>query len=60
MKLLQHLREVMPERRMEFGEWAVNKLDGDTNFPSGILFTVKANVYFNEEVDHQKLRYWSD
>jgi hypothetical protein len=35
-------------------------LDGDTNIPSGILFTDEANFYFNAEVNLQNLRYWSD
>jgi hypothetical protein len=60
MEMLQHLSEGNPDRPMEFSEWAVNKLDGGTNFSSGILFTDEANFYVNGEVDHQNLRYWSD
>jgi hypothetical protein len=59
MQMLQHLSEDNPDRRMEFCEWAVNKLDGDANFSSGILFTYEANFYVNE-VNSQNVRYWSD
>jgi hypothetical protein len=56
MQLLQHLSEDDPDRRMEFCEWVVNKLDGDAKFPSGIFFTDEANFYINGEVDRQNLR----
>jgi hypothetical protein len=51
MQMLQHLSEEDPDRRMEFCEWAVNKLDGGANFSSGILFTDEANFYVNGEVN---------
>jgi hypothetical protein len=60
MQLLQHFSEDDRDRRMEFCEWVVNKLDGDTNFPSGILFTDEPNFYINGEVNLQNLHYWSD
>jgi hypothetical protein len=60
MQLLQNLREVDPDRRMEFCEWVVNKVNSDTLFPSGILFTDEADFYVNGEVNFQNLRYWSD
>jgi hypothetical protein len=47
MQLLQHLSEDDPETRMKFCEWVVNKLDGNANFPSGILFTNEAKFYVN-------------
>jgi hypothetical protein len=41
MQLLQHFCEDV-ERRMEFCKWVVNKLGGDANYPSGILFMDEA------------------
>jgi hypothetical protein len=60
MQMLQHLSEDEADRRMEFCEWAINKLDGDANFSSGILFTDEANFYVSGEVNRQNVRYWSD
>jgi hypothetical protein len=47
---------------MEFCEWAVNKLDGDANYSSGILLIDEVNVYINGKVNRQNVRnvrYWS-
>jgi hypothetical protein len=60
MHLLQHLSEDYLDGGMELCEWVVNKLDSDTNFQSGILFTDEANFYVTGEINHQNLRYWSD
>ena len=45
MQMFHHLSEDDPDRRLEFCEWARNKLDGDANFTAGILFTDEANYY---------------
>jgi hypothetical protein len=50
MQLLQHLSEDDPDRWMEFCEWVVNKLDDDTNFPFGILFTDEDNFTLMESL----------
>jgi transposase len=60
MRMLQHVNENDQDRRMEFCEWAVNKLDCGADFSSGILFTDEANFYVNGEVNHQNVRYCTD
>jgi hypothetical protein len=60
MQMLQHLSEGDPDGWMGFWEWAVNKLDDDANFSSGILFTDEANFYINGKVNRQNVCYWSD
>jgi hypothetical protein len=32
-------------------QWVINKLDGDANFPSGILFSNVANFFFDGVVN---------
>ncbi|CAM1324679.1 Uncharacterised protein r2_g3343 [Pycnogonum litorale] len=59
LHMAQQLSEDDPDRRAEFCEWALTKVNEDANFPTKILFTDEANFYVNGEVNRQNLRYWS-
>lgn len=60
MQMVQHLSEDDPDRRVQFCDWAVDKMDNDPQFSAGILFSDEANFYCNGEVNRQNMRYWSD
>jgi hypothetical protein len=60
MQTFRNVSKGDPDGRIEFCEWAVDKLDGGANFSSGNLFTEEANVYINVKVNRQNVRYWSD
>lgn len=60
VQMLQHLSEDDPDRRIEFCEWALQRLEESPTFSSNILFTDEANFYINGEINHQNWRYWSD
>lgn len=56
----QHMSNEESDRRMEFCEWVLSKLNEDANISTKILFTDEANFSDNGEVNWQNLRYWSN
>ena len=58
--MAQHLSEDDQDRRLQFCEWALTKVNEDKNFSTKILFTDEANFYVNGEANRQNLCYWSD
>ena len=60
LQMLHHISEDDPDRRLEFCEWVVCKLNDDENFSNKIMFTDEANFYVNGEVNRQNMRYWSN
>ena len=48
--MTQHLSEDDPDRRQQFCEWALTKVNEDENFSTKI-FSDEANFYVNGEVN---------
>ena len=49
--MAQYLSENDQDRRMEFCEWALTKINRDENFSTKILFTDEAIFYVNREIN---------
>ncbi|XP_049937387.1 uncharacterized protein LOC126412052 [Schistocerca serialis cubense] len=60
IKLLRHLNEDDPDRRVQFAEWVTQQLKINPHFPYQVLFSDEANFFINGEVNKQNHRYWSD
>lgn len=58
--LVQELNEDDPDRRLEFCETMMNRIDAQPNFLYNILFSDEATFTLNGEVNRHNSRYWSD
>jgi len=58
--LVQELNEDDPDRRIEFCETMVNKIDEDPPFLYNIVFSDEATFTLKGEVNRHNCRYWSD
>ena len=53
--MLHHISEDNPDKRLEFCEWVICKLNDDENFSNKIMFNNVANFYVNGEVNRQNI-----
>jgi len=58
--LVQELNEDDPDRRIEFCETMMNKIDEDPPFLYNIVFSDKATFTLKGKVNRHNCRYWSD
>lgn len=52
LRMTQYLCEDDPDRRMEFGEWAISKLNEHANISFKILLIDDENFYVNNRKKH--------
>jgi hypothetical protein len=58
---LQHrLTEDVPDRRVQFAEWASERCRDDPMFPQRVPFSNEALFFVHGDVNKQNHRYWSD
>lgn len=60
VKITQELMDGDQDRRVEFCEEIIQRLDGDPIFTSRIVFSDEATFMLNGEVNRHNCRYWSD
>lgn len=60
IRLVQELNEDDPDRRVEFCEFMMTRIDEDPNFLYNIVFSDEATFQLNGEVNRHNCRYWSD
>ena len=58
--LVQELNEDDPDRRLEFCELMMNRINAAPNFLNNIVFSDEATFQLNGEVNRHNCRYWSD
>lgn len=58
--LVQELNEDDPDRRTEFCDLMMNKIDRDPNFLYNIVFSDECTFTLKGEVNRHNCRYWSD
>lgn len=60
LHLVQELSEDDFDRRVEYCDTVMQKLDIDENFSNSIVFSDEATFMLNGDVNKQNCRYWSD
>lgn len=60
VRLVQELNDDDFDRRLQFCETIMDRMNHDPNFVNNIVFTDEATFYLHGEVNRQNCRYWSD
>ena len=58
--LVQELNDDDPDRRMEFCEKIMSRIDRDKNFLANIVFSDEAQFTIDGEINRHNCRYWTD
>ena len=60
VKLVQELNDDDPDRRVQFAELMMNRMDDDTNFLKRIVFSDEATFFLNGSINRYNMSYWSE
>lgn len=60
LKILHELMEDDPDRRIEFCEIMMDRLQRNRNYTKTICFSDECTFFLNGKVNRQNVRYWSD
>ncbi|RYA74177.1 hypothetical protein DD595_24615 [Enterobacter cloacae complex sp. 4DZ3-17B2] len=60
VRLVQQLNEDDPDRRLQFAELMMNRIDADAGFLNRIVFSDEATFFLNGAINRHNMSYWSE